>query len=100
MTFDLVVEPRAEAEISEARDWYDERNFGLGADFVLAVDAVLISIQQNPLKYQITFGRFRRAGLRRFPYGLIYTIANNEITVVACFHGRRNPNVLRERIRT
>jgi plasmid stabilization system protein ParE len=92
MKFELIVEPGAEAEIAEARNWYDERSWGLGVEFVHAVDAMLVSIQQNPLKYQATFGRFRRAGLRRFPYGLIYTISENEITLVACFHGRRDPS--------
>jgi hypothetical protein len=37
----LALEPEAEAEIAEARDWYDRRSPGLGVEFVGAVDAML-----------------------------------------------------------
>ncbi len=94
----LIVEPEAEAEIAEARNWYDLRSPGLGAEFVGAVDTTLAAIRQNPFQYQPVWGHFRRAGLRRFPYGLIYIVPDRQIIVVSCFHGRRNPKVWRERI--
>jgi plasmid stabilization system protein ParE len=97
VTRELVFGPEAEAEIADARDWYDQRSPGLGADFVGAVDATLAAIQQNPFQYQAVMGQFRRAGLRRFPYGLIYIASEREIIVVACFHGRRNPRTWQER---
>jgi plasmid stabilization system protein ParE len=94
---ELILGPEAEAEIAEAGDWYDQRSPGLGADFVRAVDATLVAIQQNPFQYQTIWGQFRRAGLRRFPYSLIYMASDRQITVVSCFHGRRNPKVWQER---
>ena len=97
MNRELILGPEAEAEIAEARDWYDQRRPGLGADFVHAVDAMLVTIQHSPFQYQTVWGQFRRAGLRRFPYGLIYIASDREINVVACFHGRRNPRTWQER---
>jgi plasmid stabilization system protein ParE len=94
---ELILGPEAEAEIAEAGDWYDQRSPGLGAGFVRAVDATLEAIQQNPFQYQTIWGQFRRAGLRRFPYSLIYMASDRQITVVSCFHGRRNPKVWQER---
>jgi plasmid stabilization system protein ParE len=93
----LAIGPEAEAEIAEARDWYDRRGRGLGAEFVGAADTTLAAIQQNPFQYQAVWGQFRRAGLRRFPYGLIYVASDRQIIVVSCFHGRRKPKVWRER---
>ena len=87
----LVFWPEAEAELAEAVDWYETRGKGLGADFMRAVDAALAAIQRNPNQYQIIKGRIRRAVLRRFPYSLIYVASEHEVTVLACFHGRRNP---------
>ena len=36
-------------------------------------------------------GRVRRARLRRFPYGVYYTIREGFIDVLAVCHGRRRP---------
>jgi plasmid stabilization system protein ParE len=87
----LNLRPLAEAELAEAVDWYETRGKGLGAEFVRAVDAAMATIQRNPDQYQIIKGHIRRAVLRRFPYSLIYVASEQEVTVLACFHGRRDP---------
>jgi plasmid stabilization system protein ParE len=98
MSWELVVEPEAEAEIDEASRWYDIQNPGLGADFLRAVGASLAVIQRNPLQYQIVYGEARRAHLRRFPYALIYIVTDREIVIAACIHGRQNPKHWRDRL--
>jgi len=40
MTWKLVIRPDAEAELTEAFDWYEQRVPGLGSQFLLAVDAM------------------------------------------------------------
>jgi plasmid stabilization system protein ParE len=87
----VILRPEAEAELTEAIDWYESRGEGLGADFMRAVDAAMAAIERNPEQHQIVRGQVRRAVLRRFPYGLIYVASEHEITVLACFHGRRDP---------
>jgi len=47
--------------------------------------------QRNPLTYPVVFGSARRATLRRFPYSVIYEPSEDEILIVACIHGRRDP---------
>jgi len=39
----------------------------------------------------------RRALLRRFPYGIFYLVEGDAIPVLACFHGKRDPKVVRQR---
>jgi hypothetical protein len=34
---------------------------------------------------------------RRFPYSLIYRVIGDDVFVLACFHGKRNPRVWRSR---
>ena len=87
----LILRPQAEAEIAEAAVWYEGCGTGLGADFLRAVEAGLAAIQRNPFQYQAVSGELRRAGVRRFPYSLIYRCREHEIIVVACAHGRRDP---------
>jgi plasmid stabilization system protein ParE len=94
---DLVIRPQAEAELAEAGDWYDRERPGLGPVFVLAVSRTLAAVQQNPLQYQIVWRQYRRARVAKFPYSLIYRVSDRDITVVSCFHGRRNPTVWQRR---
>jgi len=94
---ELIIEFEAEAEIAEAGDWYNERKPGLGTDFTHAVNHTLATIQQNPFQYQVVWRQFRRAGIARFPYGLIYVPSATDITVLSCFHDRRNPRAWKRR---
>lgn len=100
MTRKLVLRPDAEAEITEAVIWYNDRSASVRDNFLDEVDAALERIRRNPDQYQRVYGQARRAMLGRFPYALIYIVSENESTVVACFHGSRNPRVLRERLKT
>jgi plasmid stabilization system protein ParE len=93
----LTLRPQAEIEIGEAAVWYEGCGVGLGHDFLKAIDTALAAIQENPLQYQIISGELRRAGVRRFPYSLIYRCRDQEIIVVGCTHGRRDPQRWRER---
>jgi plasmid stabilization system protein ParE len=97
MSRKFVFRPQAEAELTAAIDWYESRGKGLGAEFMRAIDATLAMIRRNPDQYQIIKGQARRAVLRRFPYSLVYVASEQEIVVLACFHGRRDPRKLIER---
>jgi plasmid stabilization system protein ParE len=97
VSWELILRPEAEAEIEEASNWYEERSPGLGAKFIGAAEMTLLAIRQNPFQYQAVSGQLRRVMLRRFPYGLLYVVSGREITVVTCFHGRRDPKIWQER---
>ena len=90
--------PEAAAELVEAVDWYEARGRGLGAEFLRALDAAISGIQRHPLGYPSVFGNCRRALLRRFPYSVIYVVSDQEILIVACIHGRRDPALWQERV--
>jgi plasmid stabilization system protein ParE len=94
----ILFRSEVEVEITEAAEWYEARGRGLGADLVRAFDAELSSIDRNPLRYRRIHGEARRAPLRRFPYGIIYTVTGDEILVVACIHVRRDPESWQRRL--
>lgn len=59
----LFITPRAAQDAEEAAHWYNKQRKGLGEDFLLAIEAVLHSIQRNPEQYQIVrkpFGWLKR----------------------------------------
>jgi len=60
--------PLAQADIERAARWYDAQKPGLGTDFVDEVKRVIGVIAEQPLRYSVRVGPWRRANLRRFPH--------------------------------
>jgi plasmid stabilization system protein ParE len=83
--------PDAKADLLEARAWYDNIRPWLGERFALAVEATIEAIAEHPLQFAAVYRDRRRAGVRRFPYGIFYEVQQGRVVVIACLHGRRNP---------
>ena len=94
----LIVRPEAEAEMTDAFDWYENRAPGLGNDFLLCVDAVLNAILRNPASFPRVHRIVRRALTRRFPYEIFFVEDDERIVIVSVFHARRNPKRWQDRI--
>jgi plasmid stabilization system protein ParE len=93
----LVVREAAEADITDAARWYEERSPGLGSEFLRAVDVTLAEIARMPGRYPLVRGRARRALLRRFPYAVFFVAGADLVSVIACLHARRDPKHWLER---
>ena len=93
----LIIRPEAEGEIVDAFDWYGSRVPGLGADFLLSVDAIMNAILRNPQHYPRVHRIVRRALMRRFPYEVFFVEDDERVVVVSVFHAKRNPKRWRRR---
>jgi plasmid stabilization system protein ParE len=91
VSWPLVVEAAAEAEILETPEWMARRNPVASERFLAAVDEALAAIENNPLQYQVVRGIVRRVLVRRFPYALLYSISDDRVVVTVCFHTHRDP---------
>ena len=91
MTLPVFWTPEANQDLLDARTWYDNVRPELGERFALAVETAVEAIAGHPLQFSVIYKGRRRAGVRRFPYGIFFEVQNNRIVVIACFHGRRNP---------
>jgi len=89
--------PEAELDLKEALDWYERVNPDLAARFEAAVADIIDVISNSPFRFPKIEKDRRRAVLRRFPHLIIFRVQGPTITVIACFHGRRNPKVWRVR---
>jgi plasmid stabilization system protein ParE len=88
----VIFSSRARAELIDAQDWYENEAPGLGRRFRAAVDAVIERMSANPRQFPVVHKSIRRALIRRFPYALMFVIEPDEtLTVIACFHGSRDP---------
>jgi plasmid stabilization system protein ParE len=51
-----------------------------------------------PRQFPVIYKNVRRALLRRFPYALMFVIeADETLTIIACFHGSRDPALWQKR---
>ena len=78
--------------------WDEEVETGLGAELLRTVEAVLAVISRHPKRYPIVFAKARKALVRRFPYGIFYAELEDHVQVIAVYHGRRDPVILKSRI--
>ena len=91
MTWRLIVEAQAEAEIREIAAWYGRRAVWAREAFLNSVASSLAVIEANPLQYQIVRGNVRRVLVGRFPYGLLYSVTGDDVVVTVCTHTSRDP---------
>jgi plasmid stabilization system protein ParE len=99
MTRKFVIRPEAEAEVIEAATWYGQKNRTLAARFAQEFRSTLAKVVSNPLQYQIVEDEICRAAVAGFPYGILYVTSDDEVVILSCFHGRRDPARWRERLR-
>ena len=83
---------RASTELVEAVGFYDEQRPGLGNELVSELDFTLSIVKSFPTAWPIVRNDIRRALLARFPYGVLYRVSDNEITIAAFMDLRRDPS--------
>lgn len=98
MSYSLTIRQEAEADISEAFQYYESCRDNLGSDFLLCIEASLFRIQKNPQQYQNVYKNVHRALVPRFPYGIYYTRLDQNLIVLAVIHARRNPEHWKKRV--
>jgi plasmid stabilization system protein ParE len=86
----MIIRPEAEADLVNARHWYERQREALGAAFLLCVEEVLERIGRTPEMYTAVYHDVRRALTRRFPYAVYYRIAGNEVVVLGILHTHRD----------
>ena len=85
----LFLRPEAEQDLAAARDWYDQKQVGLGDEFLNAIALALSELAQTPERHRYYHRNFRRVLLRRFPYKIFYQVIGERIVVFRVLHGKR-----------
>jgi plasmid stabilization system protein ParE len=81
MSFVVKKLPLAEQDALEAAIWYEERQPGLGDEFLTEVDRAVHELSESASLYRVRFADVRQ----------------QQVWVLAIFHGRRHPRQLEER---
>jgi toxin ParE1/3/4 len=90
----------ANLDVIAVAKYYERERPGLGRDFHHEVEAIFRLFRQQPYLGQSIDGHPELRGfqLKRFPYRVIYRLANDEVTVLAVTHQRRQPEAWRNRV--
>ena len=89
--------PEAEEELLEAVSYYEACEHGLGGEFFFEIKATIGRIIEFPELWPALDGEVRRCLARRFPFGVLYGIEEEEVFILAVMHLRRRPNYWRHR---
>ena len=98
MPADLIVLPEAERDMTEAYDWYEDRQSGLGMRFLRNVNECFQVICRSPKAFACIHEQYRRHVVRRFPYVVIYECDDDTVTVYSVFHCSQDPSKWRRRL--
>lgn len=94
MSYEIVFLQPAAEELEAAVSWYEDKKRGLGFDFMEEVEEYLNLIQDNPHLFQKHQNKsnLHKVPLIRFPYSIIYWVAEQEkiVYIDAVFHSKRN----------
>ena len=73
--------------------FYEGRLRGLGADYLVEFEAIMACVCASPESFPVvTPPAIRKAGLKRFPFDVIFRVESAQVVILAIAHHRRRPN--------
>jgi len=87
----VVSHPEADAELEAAALWYEQRQAGLGDDFLDQFDQTLRRVVADPERCRKIWGNHRKLNLPGFPYAIVYLMRADTLHILAVTHLRRRP---------
>jgi plasmid stabilization system protein ParE len=88
----------AEYEFLDAVHYYNDECPGLGFEFAAEVQNTIDRIRNNPEAWAQLSSRIRRCLTQRFPFGVIYELAHDEVLIVSIMHMNRHPESWKRRL--
>ncbi|MDT8414583.1 MAG: type II toxin-antitoxin system RelE/ParE family toxin [Flavobacteriaceae bacterium] len=97
--YKALILPIAKLDISEAVDWYNSKQKGLGKRFIKEVRSKVLFIRENPKASTVRYDGTRCAILDVFPFMIHYKIdkPNKTIIIAAVFHTSLSPERWKKR---
>ena len=80
------------AEYIAAGQFYNQQVPGLGNEFADEIEAGVQLVLSSPLTWRLVEGDVRRYLVRRFPYGIYYTVERDSVVIWAVKHLHRDPD--------
>jgi hypothetical protein len=88
---ELVIQEKADFEIVEAYNYYENKLEGLGEHFLNELENGFESILASPNGFQ-KYDRYRQIPLKTFPFVIVYEVIKKLLIVYAVFQTQRHPD--------
>ena len=92
-----VFHPEALKEYADAVRYYTEQRTEVAQAFINAIEDAVYRGRESPTRYNAIDDDVRRCMTRRFPYGILYTIEQDYILILAVMHCSREPGYWKSR---
>jgi hypothetical protein len=83
--------PEVSQELEAAALWYEQRQPGLGSDFLEEYQVALAQILDEPERWRKIRGENRKLNFHRFPYAIVYSVHGDVLWLKAVMHLHRRP---------
>jgi toxin ParE1/3/4 len=88
----------ADADLRQVFNKFEDYRYGLGVEFMMALEAYLARIATFPEIAPNYFAKVRRQVMRGFPYGIFYISYPTRIVIIAILDLRQDPQRIRKRL--
>jgi plasmid stabilization system protein ParE len=92
-----VFHPEALTEYAEAVQYYQKQRIEVAQSFIDAIEDAVYRVRESPNRYIVIDEDVRRCMTRKFPYGILYTIEQDYILILAVMHCSREPGYWKNR---
>ena len=92
-----VFHPEALSEYAEAVQYYAQQRNEVAQAFIDAVEDAVYRIRESPNRWSLVDEEVRRCLTRKFPYGILYTLEQDYILILAVMHCSREPGYWKSR---
>lgn len=101
MSYKIKLLPIVHTDLRKAKKWYHDKNETLAKEFKIEVNKEIDYIGKYPEHYQRKHKELRQSLVTRFPYAIFYLVEEEQkrIIVFGVLHTRRNPEIVRKRIK-
>jgi plasmid stabilization system protein ParE len=94
----IIWDDEALNEANAAARYYHQQQAGLGQRFIEAVEDAATRISHRPLLYRKLTDDVRKCKLPHFPFGIVYSVREEAIYIIAVMHIRQEPGYWKHRI--
>jgi toxin ParE1/3/4 len=99
MKYSIEYDDEVQNDLQETMDWYANQKVGLDREFIETVKFAINQIVENPLIYRPRSKKIRFKHLDRFPYIIVFKVNRQIVTVYGVVHDKRNPKLIRKRVK-
>lgn len=83
--------PRVRSDLESALAWYRKSSLVNSERFKKAVLRSLSRIERNPAAFAVSFGTYRVAAAKPFPYLIVYDFDDALLNIIAVVHAASDP---------